>query len=172
MMGILSGNPKNEPMHYGEVFAVWSAALAANSMVAGYQTLLNHAGDTDLRDLVTDAIGQAKTEVKQLETVLKENGIALPPAPPERPQADVNSIPAGARIQDPEISMSISRDIASGLSAASMAASQCIREDIAAMFLQFHTQKAALGARFLQLNKDKGWLVPPPLHHSEPVPVG
>ncbi|KAB7707213.1 DUF3231 family protein [Bacillus aerolatus] len=171
-MGILSGNPKSEPMHYGEVFGVWSAALAANGMVACYQTMLNHAGDAQLRKLVEEAIGQAQTEVKQLEELLKENGIGLPPAPPERPQADVNSIPAGARFQDPEISAAISRDIAAGLTACSAMVGQCIREDIAAMFLQFHNQKSALGGRFLQLNKEKGWLVPPPLHHGEPMPVG
>lgn len=26
-MGILSGNPKNEPLHYGEVFGIWSFYL-------------------------------------------------------------------------------------------------------------------------------------------------
>lgn len=42
---------------------------------------------------------------------------------------------------------------------------EAIREDIALMFGQFHIQKAALGAKALRLNKEKGWLVPPPLHH-------
>lgn len=42
---------------------------------------------------------------------------------------------------------------------------EAIREDIAMMFGQFHVQKAALGAKALRLNKEKGWLVPPPLHH-------
>lgn len=26
-MGILSGNPQNEPMHYGKVFGAWSYVL-------------------------------------------------------------------------------------------------------------------------------------------------
>jgi hypothetical protein len=38
-----------------------------------------------------------------------------------------------------------------------------VREDIAMMFGQFHIQKTALGAKVLRLNKEKGWLVPPPL---------
>ncbi|WP_342589361.1 DUF3231 family protein [Virgibacillus natechei] len=41
---------------------------------------------------------------------------------------------------------------------------ESIREDIIMMFGQFHTQCATLGGKFLQLNKDKGWLVHPPLH--------
>ena len=32
------------------------------------------------------------------------------------------------------------------------------------MYGQFHIQKAALGAEVLRLNKEKGWLIPPPLH--------
>lgn len=37
-MGILSGNPKKEPLHYGEVFGTWSYLLAAKGLIAGYQT--------------------------------------------------------------------------------------------------------------------------------------
>ena len=33
-MGILSGNPKEEPLHYGEVFDLWSSVLAGNGMIA------------------------------------------------------------------------------------------------------------------------------------------
>lgn len=36
-MGILSGNPKNEPMHYGEIFGVWEASMMAKGMVSCYQ---------------------------------------------------------------------------------------------------------------------------------------
>lgn len=28
-MGILSGNPKDEPLHYGEVFSIWEASMMA-----------------------------------------------------------------------------------------------------------------------------------------------
>ena len=48
-MGILSGNPTDEPMHYGEVFSTWSFLLTAKGAIAGYQTHLNHAGDEDLQ---------------------------------------------------------------------------------------------------------------------------
>ncbi|KKB34059.1 DUF3231 family protein [Bacillus thermotolerans] len=170
-MGILSGNPKNEPMHYGEVFSVWSALHVANTAVSTYQVLLNHSGDTHLRKLVQDMIEQGRSEAKQLEELLKENGIGLPPGPMDRPEADVNTIPAGARYQDADVAAIISSNNATALTACSQIIGQCIREDIAAMFLQFHTQKAALGVRLLQLNKDKGWLVAPPLHHKEPVHV-
>ncbi|MGG3927819.1 DUF3231 family protein [Metabacillus fastidiosus] len=164
-MGILSGNPTDEPMHYGEVFSTWSFLLTAKGLVAGYQTHLNHTGDEDLYKLLEEAINGGQQEIKQIETLLKENGVGLPPTPPERPKACLEDIPIGARFQDPEIAAALSMDIAQGLVACSAIIGQSIREDIAMMFGQFHVQKAALGAKVLRLNKEKGWLIPPPLHH-------
>ncbi|WP_017727612.1 DUF3231 family protein [Halalkalibacterium ligniniphilum] len=167
-MGILSGDQKQEPMHYGEVFSTWSYLSAAKSMIAGYETFYNHAGDVDLRKFLENSINQSKREIEEIEVLLKENGIGLPPSPPERPEANVASIPAGARFNDPEIAMAASRDIATGLVTCSQIIGQCTREDIATMFGQFHIQKAALGGALLRINKEKGWLVPPPLHMSVP----
>lgn len=166
-MGILSGNPTEEPLHYGEVVSVWSFLFGMKNGIAAYQTLLNHAGDEDLKKLIEDAIRMDQQDMKQLETILKENGIALPPAPPERPNACLEDIPVGARFQDPEISAMLSKNVAEGLLACSQVIGQAIREDIAMLFGQFHSQKAAFGAKVLRLNKEKGWLVPPPLHHNK-----
>lgn len=45
---------------------------------------------------------------------------------------------------------------------------QCLREDIAVLFGTFHMNKARLGARLLRLNKEKGWVVLPPMHMQTP----
>lgn len=164
-MGILSGNPTDEPMHYGEVFSTWSFVLSAKGAIAGYQTHINHAGDKDLRKLLEEVIKGGQQEIQEIEKLLKANGIGLPPAPPERPNANLDDIPTGARFTDPEIAAMLSANSAAGLIACSTIIGQSIREDIAMMFGQFHVQKAALGAKVLKLNKDKGWLIPPPLHH-------
>lgn len=163
-MGILSGNPKDEPMHYGEVSAVWAGSLAAKGAIAFYSTMLNHAGDEDLKKVIQEGLSLAQAEMMGLDEILRENGVAIPPAPPERPHADLESIPPGARIQDPEIATMIGKDIGMGLTAHSQAMAQCIREDIAAMFAEFHTAKVKLGHTNLLLLKEKGWLVVPPLH--------
>ncbi|MGG0435831.1 DUF3231 family protein [Priestia megaterium] len=102
-MGILSGNPTDEPMHYGEVFGTWSFLSTSKGLVAGYQTFLNHVGDKDLHKLVQETIEQCQQEMKGVEKLLKENGVALPPTPPERPEACLDDIPVGARVQDPEV---------------------------------------------------------------------
>lgn len=163
-MGILSGNPKDEPMHYGEVFSTWSFLLVGKGVSSAYQTVLNHAGDEDLKKLLTEALELCQQENKQIEELLKENGVGLPPTPPDRPDACLDDIPIGARFQDPEIAAMLSADVAAGLVACSTIMGQSIREDIGMMFGQFHAQKAVLGGKVLRLNKEKGWLIPPPLH--------
>jgi len=167
-MGILSGNPQNEPMHYGEVFGTWTYLTVEKGLHAGYQVFANHTGDNDLKKLIEEALQGLKQEISQTEELLKANGVGLPPSPPDRPTADLESIPVGARFTDPEISAAISKDIAAGLVTCSQIIGQCIREDVALMFGQFHTAKALLGAKFLKLNKEKGWLIPPPLHLQVP----
>ncbi|WP_430353587.1 hypothetical protein [Viridibacillus arvi] len=39
---------------------------------------------------------------------------------------------------------------------------------MAKMFGKFHTEWALFGAKILKLNKEKGWIVPPPLHTDVP----
>lgn len=167
-MGILSGNPKDQPLHYGEVMAIWTNVATNNGLIAAYQTFFNHTGDKDLAKIIEDSIQCCKEENEQLEIILKVNGIALPPAPPERPNAKLEDIPAGARFNDPEISAALSRDMVSGLLACSEAIGMSIREDIGMMFAQFHMKKEQLGAKLLKLSKEKGWLILPPLHVDYP----
>jgi hypothetical protein len=171
LMGILSGNPQNEPMHYGEVFGVWSHLSSTKGLLAAYQTLINHTGDQDLKNLLEDLTQNMKQEIQQTENLLKVNGIGLPPSPSERPAANLENIPVGARFNDPEIAASVTRDIAAGIVACSQIIGQCIRVDIVMMYSQFHTTKVQYGARLLRMSKDKGWLVPPPLHLQTPEPA-
>ncbi|PWK14327.1 DUF3231 family protein [Tumebacillus permanentifrigoris] len=163
-MGILSGNPKHEPMHYGEVSGAWGSLVAKKGMISYYQVLHNHTGDADLRDFIEQSIDTAREEAAELERVLKENGVPLPPSPPEKPKADLELIPPGARLTDVEVASLVAADTSMGLVACSQVMAMCIREDLAALYLTFYTKKAEMGLRMLRMQKEKGWLVVPPLH--------
>ncbi|KGA98908.1 hypothetical protein AJ85_03400 [Alkalihalobacillus alcalophilus ATCC 27647 = CGMCC 1.3604] len=168
-MGILSGNPQDEPMHYGEVFSAWNYLMVANKDIADSQVLLSHVGDDDLKKLLHESIEAGKGEVKQVAELLKANGIAQPPAAPEPPSAELNDIPVGARFPDADVAATASMALATGLVTCSKIMAQSIREDIGMMFGQFHIAKAALSAKYLKLTKEKGWLIPPPLHHNKSI---
>ncbi|MDK8180058.1 DUF3231 family protein [Paenibacillus sp. UMB4589-SE434] len=159
-MGILSGDPKNEPLHYGEVLSLWGAAKGA---VSCYQAYINHAGDKDLKKILDALIDQAKLEIKECDSILIENGIAPSPILPERPHANLEDIPIGARFTDPELAAKIATETSLGLVACSTVMGQSIREDIGILFAKYHLTKAALGGQILRMNKEKGWLIPPPL---------
>ncbi|PYZ91994.1 hypothetical protein CR194_17505 [Salipaludibacillus keqinensis] len=167
-MGILSGNQQNEPMHYGEIFNTWTYSSVVKSAIATFEIYQNHCGDDDLKKQIRNLIDTARQEEQEVDALLKKNGIGLPPTPPERPQANIEDIPPGARFNDPEIAMVISNTLATGLVACSTVMGQCTREDIATMYGQFHQAKARDALNLLKLNKEKGWLVPPPLEVQKP----
>lgn len=166
-MGVLSDHPKNEPMHYGEVYGVWTYLYASQASVAMYQTVLNHSGDKELKELLKDAIKMCENQIKEVKTLLKKNGVGLPPTPPERPVAKLDEIPPGAKFLDNEIAGALAADIAAALVSCSTIIGQSLREDIAIMFAKFHSEVALLGGKNLRLSKEKGWIVPPPLHTDQ-----
>ncbi|MBO1911568.1 DUF3231 family protein, partial [Microvirga sp. 3-52] len=102
----------------------------------------------------------------ELEGVLQENGITPPPALPGRAKANAEDIPVGARFMDPEISGAISINVGQGMVSICQVMGQCLREDIAAMFAKYLKDKIMFGAKLLRMNKEKGWIIPPPLHTS------
>lgn len=167
-MGVLSGNQKKEPLHYGEIFGMWSYLLAAKGNYAAYQTFRNHTGDKDLNTVLEDLIEGIKRESETVEEILKVNGIALPPSPPERSLADFEDIPSGAKFNDQEISAAVSANLAGGLIACSTIMGGSLREDVAMTFGQFHMNKAQIGAKVLRMNKEKGWIMLPPMHTKVP----
>ena len=167
-LGILSGNPKDEPLHYGEIFSVWGSSMAAKGAISCYGVYLNHAGDHDLKEIINEYIDQAKSEIKELDRVLVDNGITPAPDMAEKPSVKLEDIPVGARFADQEIAAALSVDIAGGLVACSAAMSTCIREDIAAMYAKFHLEKVVLAGKILRMQKEKAWLIPPPLQIKRP----
>lgn len=162
-MGILDGKPKDEPLHYGEVYAIWQFSMAAKACISGYRALIQHAGDDDLKKIMGKSISLAEQEARECDRLLKSNGIVPPPDLPDRPEAKLEDIPPGARFADVEIAPMTAADNAAGLIACSQIMGMSIREDVGVLFAKFHAEKAAIGLSVLRLSKEKGWLVPPPL---------
>lgn len=167
-MGILSGNSKEEPLHYGEVFDIWASSTKAKGCISVYRAYHYHAGDNDLKKILDELINQADLEAKECDQILVQNGITPTPYLPERPEARLEVIPVGARIMDQEIAALAAADTAASLVACSQIMGKSIREDVGVLFGKYHLKKAALGLNILKLSKEKGWLIPPPLHVKSP----
>jgi hypothetical protein len=167
-MGVLDGNPKHEPLHYGEVFTIWEASMGAKGCLSCTTAYTYHVGDEDLKSLLGELIGQLKKEIKELDHLLLDNGIPPAPMPPERPEAKLEDIPAGARFTDMEVAAKIAMENSAGLVACSTAMGLSIREDVGALFAKYHGIKTGFGLKILKMVKEKGWLVPPPLLIKKP----
>jgi hypothetical protein len=167
-MGILTGKPKNEPLHYGEAYDIWQFSMAAKGCASTYRLLSYHAGDKELKGIIGDMINQAELELAECDEILVHNGIVPFPGLPERPEARLEDIPIGARFTDMEIAAMLSADSAAGLVICSQIMGKCIREDVGALFGKYHATKAVIGLKALRLSKEKGWLVPPPLLIERP----
>lgn len=168
IVGVLDGNPKKEPLHYGEIYNIWQFSMKAKGCVSSYRAFRYHAGDKDLKEVLGDLINQAELEASECDKILTSHGIVPFPALPLRPEAKLEDIPVGARFTDQEIAPMLAADSSMGLVACSQIMGSSIREDIGALFAKYHATKAALGLRILRMSKDKGWLVPPPLQLKIP----
>src|SRR5699024_3891416 len=106
------------------------------------QVMINHTGDYDLKTVLEDLVENCFTqEEEQVEGLLKETGIRLPPAPPDRPNVEVQDIPAGARFNDPEIAWLVQNELMSGRVMSSYITGISIRTDLREMFDEFSSQK-------------------------------
>ena len=160
---------KDEFLHYGEVFNIWTHLSKAKGCLVKYQLLINHCEDTELSKFINNMIDNVVTpEIKKMEKILKENGIDIPPTPQEKPKADFDKIPVGARFMEPEIATCISNDIAMNLVACSQIIGLSIREDIGSIFAAHHVELVKYGHDLLNIMKKKGWLIKPPLHTDIP----
>lgn len=164
-MGIQNNKTTEEPLHSGEVYHLWAYLFSSKNLLVTMQVFINHTGDRDLKTYLEDLVESCLTEEEQqVEAILKKAGIRLPPAPPARPDVEVEDIPAGARFNDPEIAILVQNELMTGRLQCSYVTGIAIREDIRSMFGDFHSQKEEYEQKVLQLSKEKGWLVIPPIN--------
>ncbi|MCG3421012.1 DUF3231 family protein [Oceanobacillus jordanicus] len=164
-MSKLNNSKEEEALHAGEVYNLWSYLYNTKCFCVTMQVLINHTGDNDLKVLLEDVLENGFTqEEQQVETLLKETGIRLPPAPPDRPNVETQDIPAGARFNDPEIAALVQKELIAGRMSSSYIIGISFQEKLRTMFEEFNTQKEEYELKLLTLTKEKGWIVYPPIN--------
>lgn len=165
MYPMLDQKKQAEPYHSGEIYHLWDFLLTTKEYLVTLQVLNNHAGDQDLKDFLDDLTENGFTpEEEQVESILSNAGIRLPPAPPDRPNVEVEDIPAGARFNDPEIASLVQKELLTGKMICSYIMGICVHEDIKNLFGEFHTLKEEYDVKLAKIRKEKGWVVSPPIN--------
>ena len=154
-----------EPFHSGEIYHLWNYLYEAKEIIVTIQVARNHTEDKDLKLFLDDIMESNLTEEEQqVEVILKETGIRLPPAPPDKPNVEIQDIPAGARFNDPEIARLVQKELLASQLQCSYIIGMSTQEDIKNLFEEFHSQKAEFEIKLLTITKDKGWYTPPPIN--------
>jgi hypothetical protein len=162
--GVFNGD---QPMHYGEVMAVWTLMAAAQEGRTLCLTLLNHTEDVDLVHLIKRTIEDVQEPmIKQVSEVLKEAGVPLPPVVEDPSRSRPADIPAGAKLREVQISQILIGKIEAFLYMIQGGISQSLRTDIGTMFLKFQAMVIAEGAAARVVMQERGWLKVPPLHRQ------
>ncbi|MCX7922105.1 MAG: DUF3231 family protein [Clostridia bacterium] len=165
---LLFGRPTYNTLNYGEINALWTYLAYAKGALIEFQTYLNHVNDKELRKFLKDVMDNSISVIcHKFENILKANGIVLPPSPAEKPAVLTDSIPDGARITDQEIAAAITKNIAFNMLTISQIIPICTCEDIALTFSNMLVAETQYGSKLFRISKKKGWLIFPPLHHSD-----
>src|SRR5690625_1134323 len=162
---MFDGKQQAEPFHAGEVYHLWSFLLHTKEYFVTLQVLRNHAGDQKLKGFLDDFLEEGiKPEEEQVESILKNAGIRLPPAPPDRPNVEVEDIPAGARFHDPEIASLVQKELLSSKIMCSYMIGICVQEDMKNLFSEFHSLKEEYDVKLSTIQREKGWAISPPIN--------
>ncbi|HLR09319.1 MAG TPA: DUF3231 family protein [Bacillota bacterium] len=156
---------QQEPFHSGEIYHLWMYLYYTKAYIVTLQVLGSHTGDHDLKTFLNDLQESVyKEEEQQVEAILKQTGIRLPPAPPDRPNVELQDIPAGGRFNELEITIIVQKEFIYRKETCSYMMGITFQEDIQALFSDFHTTQADYETKLKHIAKQKGWLTPPPIN--------
>lgn len=159
---------KKPPLHVGEVMNLWFYLTATEQTIRGEQVSFNTVQDAELKEKIEDVINKVHNPIREeLKEFLRNEGVPLPKATPDKPIEDFRSIPEGGKLSDEEIANLLSFNIVLGITYACRGLTESVRPDVAAMFAKFQMKKAAFSLTLRELMAKKGWmLVPPPYNPS------
>lgn len=160
----LNDNSK-DPLHVGEVMACWTYLAFTGNIKAHIEAGLNTTTDQGVQELLQETLKVVTSHKKELAAFMTEEGVTLPSSPEEKPTSDPNAIPLGAKFTDDEMVNTINYNFVIAADICAGAAGQCLRTDLAMMFIKYQAEKLSLGLKAKELMKKKGWLKIPPYYH-------
>jgi Protein of unknown function (DUF3231) len=158
---LIDDEPKPN-LHVGEVMCCWTYYATLRESVSIEQICLHTTKDPELLDIVEKAIIGADSQSQVLEDFLIKEGVQLPPVSETKPKSNPDDIPNGAKMTDDEIANFISMKIAYSITYCATSFTQCVRNDVASMFLRFQMELMEYGVLLKSVIKKRGWLKIPP----------
>lgn len=150
-----------DALRFKEVFVIWKQLGVNNGYIATNHLFFKHAVNRELKVIILEFIQYLKEENKQLEKLLKENGVLAPPLSIDQGNLQIAKIRGKTAVNDCEISAILSMNIASSLISVSQAMDMSIEHTLSTKYQVFHMKYANLGAKLIALSHKKRWLLAP-----------
>ncbi|APH05703.1 DUF3231 family protein [Bacillus weihaiensis] len=163
-------NEPKPPLHVGEVMDLWTAYTAFQEAQSLYQVGLNTTTNSDLVHILQKALEGSSSDTKNIETLLKNEGIPLPRANPSKPTTKPQAVPEGVKLTDDEISNLVSVKIATAITFCAQAGSKSIRTDVGMLFFSMQLGLIKFALPLKNVMKEHGWLRVPPAFQSAGSP--
>ncbi|HYG59021.1 MAG TPA: DUF3231 family protein [Symbiobacteriaceae bacterium] len=150
-------------LHAGEAFGLWVYCEAVAETRSVCLVLINHTEDRDLREVIEHFVDDVlQPQLRQVKEKMLHEGIELPPVTPDKPRADPQQIPVGARLVDEQIANMLVVKVQGLLLFCHEGLSRSLRNDLSTMYYAFQSHVLAQGATLTALMSQRGWLRRPP----------
>lgn len=163
-------NEPKSPLHVGEVMSCWMYLALMDEATIYIQIGLNTTNDDEVIQLLKSSLTQCEVQGARFKELLKIEGIHLPPTSEERPNSDPNSVPLGVKLTDDEIINGLGIKTVAAITHCATAASQSIRNDIAALFTHCMLEKMKFGSTLKDAMRKNGWVKVPPYYYPPGMP--
>lgn len=154
-------NQNIESLPFKEVFAIWKQLGVNNGYIASNHFFFKYAVNRNLKEIILEFIQCLKEENKQLEELLKDNGVLAPPLSIHNEHLQIAKIRNKVVINDGEISAILSMNIASALISISQAMDMSFEHNLTTKYRVIHMRYAILGAKLSEISNKKGWYLSP-----------
>ncbi|HEY3367181.1 MAG TPA: DUF3231 family protein [Symbiobacteriaceae bacterium] len=158
----------------GEAFNAWTYYVAVKESRILCLMMLNHTNDTELKEVIEHFISDVlEPQGEQLSDFLRNEGIDMPHGTGDKPKANEQQIPPGAKMTDNEISNMLIVKLNGLLLFCFMGLFSGLRDDISGMFYNFQGHVIVQTYTLKKLMQKRGWLLVPPYYYaSHGAPVG
>jgi hypothetical protein len=170
VQSLMDDEPK-PPLHVGEVMSFWSFLSELADQQVHSEAGINSTTDPDLRNAFHDAIKMFKSQKERLIDFMRLEGVPLPSLSESKPNSDPNEVPLGVKLTDEELANSLNIKMVLGISICTNAITECVRNDVNMIWVEFLQEYMNLGVTLKTLSKKRGWLKVPPFYYPPGSPI-
>ncbi|RSK26013.1 DUF3231 family protein [Bacillus sp. HMF5848] len=152
------------PLHVGEVMNLWTYLTMLEEANRFAEVGLNTTTDDDLIEALKHSWDDCHKQVVEIQKVLREEGVSLPPTAEPKPKTSSEAIPSGVKLTDDEIANGVVIKLVSAISFCGVGLSQAIRADIGSMWYNFLNVRVKFSAYYMPIMRKRGWIKVPPYY--------